>query len=186
LGLAQELGELFMAEHCLETLAAAARVQGQSRLVPLLLGAADRLCARLGIPAADELSPSLGLRRPLPAGLSISGAIAAARAEQGERAFAAARRAGYALTVKEVLADDFYTSATSDGSESANDGLALTTRERQVVSLLAQGRTNRQIAADLVIAPSTAERHVSNILEKLSLGSRTEVAVWAVEHRMAQ
>jgi DNA-binding CsgD family transcriptional regulator len=185
LRLAQELGELFMAEHCLETQAAAAQVQEQPRHVPLVLGAADRLCARLGIPAADEVAPSLGLRRPLPAGLTIASAIAGAQAALGERAFAAARRAGYALTVNDVLADAFYASAIDAHSGLNLDGVSLTPRERQVVTLLARGRTNRQIAADLVIAPSTAERHVANILDKLSLGSRTEVAVWAVEHRIA-
>jgi Bacterial regulatory proteins, luxR family len=47
-------------------------------------------------------------------------------------------------------------------------------------ALLAGGRTNREIAQTLVITVSTAERHVANILNKLGLRSRTEVALWAV------
>ena len=57
----------------------------------------------------------------------------------------------------------------------------LTRREREVAALIACGRTNREIAGTLVITLSTAERHVANILSKLELRSRTEVAVWSVE-----
>jgi DNA-binding NarL/FixJ family response regulator len=63
-------------------------------------------------------------------------------------------------------------------------GLPLTARELEVVTLLARGRHNRQIADALVIASSTVERHVANILSKLSLHSRTEVALWAVENQL--
>jgi non-specific serine/threonine protein kinase len=57
----------------------------------------------------------------------------------------------------------------------------LTTRERDVVALIARGYSNRMIADELVIANSTAERHVANILRKLSARSRAEVAVLATE-----
>ena len=56
----------------------------------------------------------------------------------------------------------------------------LTPREREVVNLLTRGLTNREIAEALVIATPTAERHVANILNKVGLRSRTEVAVWAL------
>jgi DNA-binding NarL/FixJ family response regulator len=55
----------------------------------------------------------------------------------------------------------------------------LTEREREVVVLIAQGRTNRQIAEQLVIAEHTAERHVENILGKLDMTSRVQIAAWA-------
>jgi DNA-binding NarL/FixJ family response regulator len=58
----------------------------------------------------------------------------------------------------------------------------LSRREREVAMLLAHGRTNREIETALVIAVSTAERHVANILNKLKLSSRTEVAIWAVQN----
>jgi DNA-binding NarL/FixJ family response regulator len=57
---------------------------------------------------------------------------------------------------------------------------ALTPREREVVSLLAEGLTNSQLAERLYISPRTAAVHVSNILAKLGMSSRTEVAAWAV------
>jgi DNA-binding NarL/FixJ family response regulator len=58
----------------------------------------------------------------------------------------------------------------------------LTARELQVAACIARGLSNRQIAADLVIAPSTTERHVANILNKLSMRSRAEIAAWATRH----
>jgi DNA-binding NarL/FixJ family response regulator len=54
----------------------------------------------------------------------------------------------------------------------------LTRRERQVADLLAQGLSNKDIAARLVIAQRTAETHVENILNKLGFSSRTQAAVW--------
>jgi DNA-binding NarL/FixJ family response regulator len=55
----------------------------------------------------------------------------------------------------------------------------LTERERDVAVLLAQGKSNREIAAALVISESTAEVHVKHILSKLDLKSRAQVAAWA-------
>jgi DNA-binding CsgD family transcriptional regulator len=57
---------------------------------------------------------------------------------------------------------------------------ALTPREREVVALLAEGLTNAQLAERLYISPRTAAVHVSNILTKLGMSSRTEAAAWAV------
>ena len=51
-----------------------------------------------------------------------------------------------------------------------------------MATLIARGGTNREIAAALVIAESTAVRHVANILDKLGLKSRAQVAAWTVEH----
>jgi DNA-binding CsgD family transcriptional regulator len=62
------------------------------------------------------------------------------------------------------------------------DELGLTPREREVLALVADGRTNRQIAEALFISAKTASVHVSNILAKLGVGSRVEAA--AVAHRL--
>jgi class 3 adenylate cyclase/DNA-binding CsgD family transcriptional regulator len=63
----------------------------------------------------------------------------------------------------------------------ATDTGPLTEREREVVDLIVQGSTNREIAEALVIAEGTAVRHVANILNKLNLRSRAQVAVWAMQ-----
>ena len=55
----------------------------------------------------------------------------------------------------------------------------LTRREREVLALLAEGRTNRQIADELFISESTAGVHVSNILGKLGVTGRTEAVAVA-------
>jgi DNA-binding CsgD family transcriptional regulator len=64
----------------------------------------------------------------------------------------------------------------------AGESLGLTARERDVLRLVAEGRTNRQIAEALFISPKTASVHVSNILAKLSLSTRGEAA--ALAHRL--
>src|SRR5215470_4981498 len=60
----------------------------------------------------------------------------------------------------------------------ANRDHSLTTREVEIAQLVARGFTNRQIAAQLVIATGTADRHIANILTKLSFHSRSEIAAW--------
>ncbi|MFI9614123.1 AAA family ATPase [Streptomyces sp. NPDC052023] len=62
------------------------------------------------------------------------------------------------------------------------EALGLTTRERDVLRLVSDGRTNRQIAEELFISPKTASVHVSNILAKLGVSGRGEAA--AVAHRL--
>jgi DNA-binding NarL/FixJ family response regulator len=61
---------------------------------------------------------------------------------------------------------------------------ALTAREVEVLQLVAKGAANKEIAAQLTITERTARTHVSNILGKLDLASRTQAALWAVEHKM--
>ena len=67
------------------------------------------------------------------------------------------------------------------GGEQAPGVLGLTAREAEVLRLVAAGRSNREIAAELFISAKTASVHVSNILAKLGAGSRTEAA--AIAHR---
>lgn len=64
--------------------------------------------------------------------------------------------------------------------EESSDGL--TRRERDVLGLVAQGSTNKEIAAALFISANTVDFHVRNILAKLHLRNRTQVVAWALEH----
>jgi DNA-binding NarL/FixJ family response regulator len=68
-----------------------------------------------------------------------------------------------------------------DEPDPSADAFGLTSRERQVLALLADGATNREIGATLYMAPKTASVHVSRILSKLNARTRTEAA--AVAHR---
>lgn len=62
----------------------------------------------------------------------------------------------------------------------------LTVREREVAKLIAQGKSNREIANALVVSERTAETHVSSILSKQGFTSRTQIATWAVEKGLAK
>jgi DNA-binding NarL/FixJ family response regulator len=60
----------------------------------------------------------------------------------------------------------------------------LTPRELQVLRLLATGKTNRTIAAELVLSDKTVDRHVTNIFAKLGVSSRAAATAYAYEHRL--
>lgn len=60
----------------------------------------------------------------------------------------------------------------------------LTEREKEVLSAVGKGASNKEIAAQLFISERTARTHVSNILGKLGLSSRTQAALYAVEHKL--
>jgi NarL family two-component system response regulator LiaR len=63
-------------------------------------------------------------------------------------------------------------------------GHDLTPREREVLALMVEGLNNREIAENLVVSQSTAKFHVSSILSKLGVESRTEAVALAVQHRL--
>jgi DNA-binding CsgD family transcriptional regulator len=91
--------------------------------------------------------------------------------------------AGLAARARLVLGADGE-AAPAAGSAAADDGagFGLTAREREVLALVALGRTNRQIATELFISENTAGVHVSNILGKLAVSGRGEAA--AVAYRL--
>ena len=89
--------------------------------------------------------------------------------------------AGHVLLQPEVAG------ALLSQDEPANPGQgrggSLTEREREVLGLIADGRSNREIARALVLSEKTVKTHVSNILMKLDLADRTQAALWAVRER---
>jgi predicted ATPase/DNA-binding CsgD family transcriptional regulator len=118
--------------------------------------------ARLGVPAADalfaggrEMTVDDAARYALAARPQASGPAA------GEPAVSAPR---------------------SDGGNGHRSLSPLTPREHEIVLLITQGLSNKEIADELVISPATAARHVANILAKLGFTSRTQVASWASRH----
>lgn len=70
-------------------------------------------------------------------------------------------------------------------SERAAEPECLTDREIEVLRLVAQGQSNRQISVSLTISEATVRTHVSNILAKLSLNSRTQAALYALREGLA-
>ncbi|MGQ5522131.1 response regulator [Chitinimonas sp. PSY-7] len=75
------------------------------------------------------------------------------------------------------------TSATTAPQPPERD--RLTAREREIVQCLTRGESNKEIARHLDVAESTVKIHVQNILKKLNLSSRVQVAVYAVEHGLS-
>jgi predicted ATPase/DNA-binding NarL/FixJ family response regulator len=123
-------------------------------------------------------------------------AVATIRARLGDRAFDTAFRRGSELSTAEALtmalerpaAPGVPTprTAAAEPAPTADTRLAelgLTRREREVITLIAQGLSNREIAARLVVAQRTAEGHVENILSKLGFTSRAQVAGWLAAQR---
>ncbi|WP_395572730.1 response regulator [Streptomyces sp. BK79] len=72
-----------------------------------------------------------------------------------------------------------------EGTSGQGRAGSLTEREREVLALIADGRSNREIARALVLSEKTVKTHVSNILMKLDLADRTQAALWAVRHGAA-
>ncbi|MDD9375946.1 LuxR C-terminal-related transcriptional regulator [Streptomyces sp. ZAF1911] len=83
---------------------------------------------------------------------------------------------GYALGAEEEPAP------AAEASTTPAEPNPLTAREQQVAELVAQGMSNKQIAAKLVISPRTVEGHVDHVLTKLGFTSRAHVAAWASRH----
>jgi predicted ATPase/DNA-binding CsgD family transcriptional regulator/transcriptional regulator with XRE-family HTH domain len=75
---------------------------------------------------------------------------------------------------------------THQPARSESDTQSLSRREREIAVLVAGGLTNRAIAEQLVIAERTAETHVSNVLAKLGLETRAQIAAWAVARRLVE
>jgi DNA-binding NarL/FixJ family response regulator len=136
------------------------------------------------------------LRKTIGAPLSSEGRLyfernmVAARAQLGEAAWEAAFAQGMAMKLEEAveyaLSEDepsMIASRTPEQTSATAHPSALTRREREVAKLVARGLTNRQIAEELVLSERTVENHVSNILKKLKLSSRSEVAAWVEAQR---
>ncbi|MGX1547720.1 response regulator [Streptomyces adustus] len=87
--------------------------------------------------------------------------------------------AGHVLLQSEVAAALL---SQEEANSPQGRGGSLTDREREVLGLIADGRSNREIARALVLSEKTVKTHVSNILMKLDLADRTQAALWAVRH----
>jgi predicted ATPase/DNA-binding CsgD family transcriptional regulator len=97
----------------------------------------------------------------------------------GNAKFTAAVRRGAELTLDEIIAYALGENIKPvSGPKADNPEQQLTRREAQIAELVAQGMSNKQIAAKLVISQRTAESHVEHILQKLGFVSRAQVASW--------
>ncbi|WP_431999384.1 ATP-binding protein [Streptomyces sioyaensis] len=165
---------LLATAQCLEVLAWATAHTGCAPLAAKLLGAAQTLWQSVGagLPGVGRL-----LHHHNECRAQLQKAL-------GDAEFATAVKTGAELALDQAVAcalgrPDSPTPASAGEHPSA----PLTRRENEVVGLLTQGLTNKEIATELAIAPRTAGTHVANILGKLGFTSRTQIATWAVAYR---
>ena len=168
----KELGDKMIASESLEGLACVAATRGEAEQAARLFGVAEALREAVGYQHMPEED---ALREPYLAGASSQLGEAAWEAELVEgRTMELEEAVEYALSEDD---SSMIASRTPEQtSTTAPRPSALTRREREVAKLVARGLTNRQIAEGLVLSERTVENHVSNILKKLKLSSRSEVA----------
>jgi len=140
---------------------------------PYPLGEVLLHAAEAALAGGDRDGAADRLRRaaPLAAGLGAG--------PLGEQVALLARRARIRLTGDDTMAGSGAGANLGSGSGEPAGELGLTERELEVLRLVAAGRSNREIAAELFISPKTASVHVSNILGKLGVASRGEAAARA-------
>ncbi|WP_370937398.1 LuxR C-terminal-related transcriptional regulator [Amycolatopsis sp. cg13] len=150
----------------LEVVSWTAARTGDAERAAVIIGSTDQIWRTVG---ARQF---VGLRRRFEA---------EARARIGDTAFSAARTRGSRLSVEETVAYALRETPSTGASDPSSN--PLTRREREVADLIADGLSNKEIAAQLVISLRTAEGHVEKILAKQGFKTRTQIAAWVTRHR---
>lgn len=175
----REVGEWWNVAACLENLASLSAGLGRPEWGARLFGAAETVRSAV---AATRFPPD----QP-----AYDRAVTAVRAAMGEPAFAAAWATGAAMTREEAftealvrteLAAPVASSPAVAGHDTLADSaalVALSAREREVLRLIAAGKTDPEIAAILFVGRRTAEWHTRNVLRKLGAATRAEAAARA-------
>jgi len=128
--------------------------------------------------SADAARELIGAPVPTPLRDELQRSTEQALRQLGERRSEAARRAGFALTLDEAVAESL--NVRLDRSPKHVSPHQLTQRELDVLRLVADGRTDREIAAELSISYRTTTTHVRNVMNKLGVDSRTAASTDAV------
>jgi predicted ATPase/DNA-binding CsgD family transcriptional regulator len=180
------IGEQSGIAWCLEKLAEASVIEAQSIPSPWRRSAHLRAVCLFG--AAEALrKPVQSVIDPVDQPEHERG-LAALRAALGDEAFDAAWAKGAGLPLPEVV------EMALEGAVSPADAAALTmaqaekaqfagltARERDTARLIAQGKSNREIAAIMTVGVKTVETYVTRIMNKLGFDSRVQIALWATE-----
>jgi len=166
LALSRGIGGVWQVEQALFGLAGAAALKGQHVQ-------AARLFA-----AAEALRKSLGRQRSIVDQADFDKRVASTRTGLGVAAFAAAWSQGTTMPLEDAIEAAL---AMTESLRTDKQARFFTPREREVMALVAQGLTNREIASRLIISERTADTHVQHLLNKLGVRSRVQVTAWAVE-----
>jgi DNA-binding NarL/FixJ family response regulator len=176
---------------------------GESAVQAVLELAPDVVVMDLNMPGMSGQEATRRLTQLAPASRVLILSVSAQEADVTEAVLAGA--SGYVLKdgpVEEVLAGIRAAAAGQSlispriatllmrrvreaaGAESDLSGVELSSRELEVLGLMAQGKANHEIAQTLVISPSTVHNHISSILMKLQVENRVQAAVRAVRERL--
>lgn len=171
-----EVGDRGGIAWCLEKLGEASKLEGEFQKAINILGCAAALRSPIGsvIDPADQPNYERILNE--------------LRTTLGTEAFDAAWSEGKVMQLEDVIdlalsePETIIKGSTKDEKEKYG---GLTTREREAAALIAEGKSNREIAEAMVVGVRTVETYVTRILGKLNFDSRVQIATWAVEKGMA-
>ncbi len=177
LGIKRELGDRLGIAVGLDSLGRVAVAEGGGQRAAVLLGAAEGIWDEVGMSETGNMfayAPSRtdGLER--------------ARKLLGKERFRDLFARGSRLGVDEAVSFALSDTPTVDAPVAQIQASPLTRRELEVADLVADGLSNPEIAARLVISVRTAQGHVENILRKLGFNSRSLIAAWVTERRIVQ
>lgn len=178
LSLAKGIGFKWNMTFCLTVASRLAAMVGRREQAARLSGAAESLGTAVG---GTFLTPIMRT--------DYERHLSALRETLGDAAFRASSAEGRAMNLDQAIEDAMLVASRPAADHSAvrrdaggRHSGPLTPREREVAILVAQGFSNRAIAARLVISERTAETHIQHIFTKLGLEARTQVAAWVVQH----
>jgi DNA-binding CsgD family transcriptional regulator len=177
LAVLNERGSRWNLIRTIEALAGVAVDLGQPERAARLLGGADRLRDVVG----EGVPPGLAERRARD--------VAAVRRRIGAERYAAAHAAGAALSDRDLIAEAGETEPAHTAQRPQQARVArspITSRERRVAHLVAEGLGNREIAEELGITEATAESHLRHIFNKLGLNRRSQIAAWVARQESQQ
>jgi DNA-binding NarL/FixJ family response regulator len=167
----QQHGDVLGLASVLDRFALLAAAQNEHARALRLMGAASAMLERAGMPVPERAQSK------------VEAKLASARHALGAMAETAVA-AGRAMPRASAIAEALATGSQAHAGSGVDGALPLSGREIGVAALIAQGKTNRQIATELVITEGTVANHVAHILAKLGLRSRAQIAVWASAHAL--
>ena len=140
---------------------------------------------------ADAIHTAGAMSTGLPSHINGEPLLAAARASLGDDTFAAVWEQAHDLLLDEAIDMAFAVLANVTATPPQEpvpapiEAMGLTRREQDVLYLLAEGLSDREIAGQLSISPHTVHGHMTNLLAKLGVESRTAAAAYAIRHGLA-
>lgn len=169
-----ELGEKLGVAHSLEMLACLAAAQREVQRAAKLWGAAEALRLLISAPLSDEARVSYEQR------------IRADLPSAKQKAFLIAKEAGAHMGLDEAVRYALEPSAVAAKVGAARPAYpaGLTTREVEILALVAQGLTDAEVAERLVLSPRTVNAHLTSVYNKLGVNSRAAATRFAVEQKL--